>query len=726
MMKDKIKKGIRILFLIVLGISFMFMASLVAFKFFIVSTKDDLIDINLSSLKSGGSQVYFLDKNGQFKEYQKISSSQNRIWVDFSRIPQHMKDIIISIEDKRFYKHGGVDFLRTGGATIKALFGHASYGGSTITQQLVKNLTDDNKFSFKRKIREIGRAFRLEDRLSKDEILEAYLNIVNFGSGTSGVGAAAKTYFGKNIESCNIAECAAIAVITKNPTKYNPFNHPEENKKRREMALKELLIQKKITQDQYDKSMKYSKNMKFSEHKEGNTQCGVRNWFIESMCSEIADNLMKKYEIKREIAEELVYSGLKIYSCVDPDAQSIAEQSLINCHPGDKNLELGYCMTDYNGRILAILGSSKPKSMNHVYNRATSALRQPGSTMKPIAVYAPAIDSGTFNYSSIIDDNPLELDVYGNGKKRKWPNNWYKKYNGPVTLQWAIEKSANAPVAQVLHAIGLNKSFDFLTKKLHFSHLDSVDSHSYSSLATGGTHSGVTPLEMASAYQIFGNGGKFYHQSTYFYVTDKNGNIILDNRNSSYEQIIKEDTSYVMNRLLRQVIVGAEGTGRGANINDWEIVGKTGTTTNDYDSWFVGLSPVCMASIWTGYDSPKRIGETSFAIKFWKTVMKSYLDLIDSSHEFKVPYSIEIRPYCSQTGCLANENCPHKSLGYYCSSNVPSYCYSHSGSHFANPTYDIEINNDNDIFNQNENLATDRDLEEHFIIDDFDEDDIFN
>ena len=727
--KNIIKNIIKSLFFTFLGLTFFLTLSLMAFKMYIVRTKDDLIELNLNSLKSGASsQIYFKDKNGQFNEYQKISNGINRIWVDFSKIPQHMKDIILAIEDKRFYKHGGVDFFRTTGATFKALTGHPGYGGSTITQQLVKNLTEDNKFTFTRKIREIGRAFILEDKLSKDEILEAYLNIVNFGAGNYGVGAAAWSYFGKSIDKCNIAECTAIAVITKNPSKYNPFNHPDMNKKRREIFLKELLKQKKIDQSQFEKAMKDSANLKFLKHHENQNKnsSNIRNWYVETLCNEIADDLSKKYEIKREIAEQIVYTGgLKIYSSVDPVAQEIAEQALINCAPGDSNLELGYTMIDYNGKILAILGSSKPKSMNRIYNRAISAIRQPGSTMKPISVYGPAIDLNIFNYSSIIEDSPLDLDVDGNGKKRKWPNNWYKSYKGPVTLQWAIEKSANAPVAQVLNTLGLDKSFKFLTEKLCFSHLDSHDSKSYASLATGGTHNGVTPLELAASYQIFGNGGKYNKPSTYFYVTDKNGEIILDNRNLSSKQVIKEDTAYVMNRLLRQVIVGKEGTGRMAYIDNWDIVGKTGTTNNNYDSWFVGLNPACVSSIWTGYDKQKTINETGFAIKFWKYIMKNYLEHLNSDREFKEPSSVERHAYCSQTGYLANQNCPHKRLGYYCSSNVPPYCYAHSGDSFnGTSTYEFE-NSDIKIPEPSENdfFIFDPNLEENFA-DEFD--DFFN
>lgn len=684
--KIKLKSIINILLITFIIIVTLVLSLLIAFKFYMTSMKDDIIDLNLKSLKSGSSsKVYFLDKMENFKEYAEISSNFKRIWVDFKDIPKHMKDAIISMEDKRFYKHGGVDFIRTFGATCKALIGKKGYGGSTITQQLVKNLTNDSEVTFDRKIREMGRAFRLEDRMSKDEILESYLNIVNFGAGTSGVQAAANVYFDKNIQNCSIAECAAIAVITKNPSKYNPLNYPDENKKRRTVAIKEMFKQKKISQLEYENALKESENLKFAKiktNKNDNKNSFVRNWYVETLCSDIVNDLSNIYNIKKDIAEEMLYSGgLKIYSCVDSDAQRIADNSINSSSMSkDKNLELGFIMMDYNGRIIAVLGGSKAKTANLVYNRAISSKRQPGSTMKPISVYAPAIDYGIFSYSSKIPDEPLEIDFNGSGKVQKWPNNWYKSYKGKVTLQWAVEKSANAPVAQVLHVMGLDKSFNFLTKKLKFSSLDLSDSVSYASLAMGGTHVGVTVKEMASSYQIFGNGGKFFRPIMYYYVTDKDGNIILDNRNNGYKQVISRASAYVMNRLLRQVIIGAEGTGKGANIENFEVVGKTGTTNKDLDSWFVGLTPVCLGAIWTGYDQPKTIRETSFAIRIWKKIMSDYLKIVESPSEFSKPNDVIVSPYCTQTGYLANEGCPDKRIGYYCEANIPPHCHEHGGN----------------------------------------------
>jgi penicillin-binding protein 1A len=242
-----------------------------------------------------------------------------------------------------------------------------------------------------------------------------------------------------------------------------------------------------------------------------------------------------------------------------------------------------------------------------------------------------------------------------------------------------VEKSANAPAAQVLNILGVNTSYRFLTQDLGLKNLDASDANSLAALAAGGTHVGVTTKEMTAAFQIFGSGGKYFKPQSYFYVTDKNDKVILDNRYNSHPvQVISPESAYVMNRLLRQVIIGPEGTGKNANIQDWEIVGKTGTTTDDFDSWFIGLSPIATIGIWVGYDRPKRILETGTPAKIFKNIMGKILSLtLEAKHEFVCPDNVVIAPYCNETGLLSHEECPNTSIGYYISSNVPSFCCVH-------------------------------------------------
>ncbi len=642
---------------------------------------DIALNINASKMPLT-SFVYINDENGNPQEYQKVYNTENRVWINFQDIPANMKNAIIAIEDKRFYEHHGVDWMRTSGAMFNLLKGTYGYGGSTLTQQLVKNITEDNKVSLTRKLREIFRAIELEERYSKDEILESYLNVVNFGSGTRGVQAAANLYFNKNIQECSLAECAAIAAITQNPAAYNPVHHPDNNKSRREIVLKEMLDQNKISHGEYDSAVSESSDIKFSENSEKykkNSSASVRNWYVESLIKDVVTDLCDKYRIGKSAAEDMIYTqGLKIYSAMDAKAQSIAENALKdpNIMAKDPNLELGYMMMDFNGRILATIGSRKEKTANLIYDRANAARRQPGSTIKPLAAYTPAIDLGIYNYSSIIMDEPLQIDSDGNNVIKNWPKNWYKSYKGPVTLQWAIEKSANAPPAQIVKFLTPFKSYEFLTKKLGFTSLDSSDAASLSALAGGGTHFGVTLREMIAAFQIFGNGGKYNKPHTYFYVTDRSDKVILDNRDAAPVQAVASSTATIMNRLLRNVVIGPEGTGRSANIPGWNIVGKTGTTTDDYDSWFMGLSPYAVAGIWTGYDNPKRIRETTTAIRVWKHIMTKYLEN-KTNKDFTYDKNVVSAQYCKTTGKIASNTCKDVATGYYISGNMPESCTSH-------------------------------------------------
>lgn len=650
------------------------------FMGYIISVADDRVEYDVRANKLQlTSMIYVMDENGKMKEYNKAFSSENRIWVDFNEMPQCMKDAIIAIEDKRFYEHCGVDWIRTGGAVFNLAIGKGSYGGSTLTQQLIKNLTEENEVSITRKVKEIFRAINFEKDFSKDEILEAYLNVVNFGNGCRGVQAAANTYFDKDIKSCSIAQCAAIAGITQNPAAYNPLIHPENNQERRETVLYEMFSQGKITQQEYDDAMAESKNMTFSKNHNSNAEAAnvpVRNWYTEALFKDIIEDLMAKYKVSKATAQDILFKqGLKIYCAVDEKAQAAAEAVVAtdSLMPKDKNLELGYMMMDYDGRVLASIGSRSKKTGNMLFDRANFARRQAGSSIKPISVYAPAIDIGLYNYASTVKDEPLP-NFYGNGKPG--PNNWYKSYKGQVPLVWAIQQSANAPAAQVLQELTYQKSYDFLTKKLGFKNLDAEDRTSGGALALGGLHGGITVREMTAAFQIFGNGGMYNKPYTYFYVLDRNGKVLLDNRDKIGTRAISSQTATIMNRLLRQVIVA--GTGKGADIENWEVVGKTGTTNDDKDSWFIGLTPQAVAGIWTGYDSPKRIRETAYAKRIWKEIMVRYL-----SGKTPKPYAFDSNvkecQYCLESGEIANPGACHSTAtGYFANNSMPKNCSKHT------------------------------------------------
>ena len=666
-------------------------------------TEDFLYNAKISSLNLS-STVYVTDENGVTKEYTKAYTNENRIWVDFKNIPKHMKDAMVAIEDKRFYSHSGIDFKRLFGAVFSILSRGRVFGGSTLTQQLIKNITGENEVSITRKFKEIIRALNFERKYSKDEILELYLNIVNFGSGCYGVQTAANLYFNKDISKCSIAECAAIAGITQNPCGYNPLANPKNNKERREIVINEMFSQGKITKNEYDKAMQESNNMAFKRKKSNKKQENVHihDWYTEVLFNDVINDLSIKYKISRDVAEKMLYTqGLKIYSAMDLTAQNIAqkvicESSLLS---GDKKLEIGFFMMDGNGKVLASIGSRNKKTANRILDRATLTKRQPGSAFKPLSVYAPSIDLGLINYSSFVNDSPIE-NYYGQG--RSGPNNWYKSYKGDILLPYAIQQSANAPVANLLLKLTNRNSYNFLTRYLNFGSLDKVDLVSSPALALGGLHKGVTVREMASAFNIFCNGGVYNKPYTYSYVLDNAGKVILDNRHNVGKRVIKPSTSYIMNRLLREVVTS--GTGRAANIGNVEVIGKTGTTDNHKDSWFVGATPYGVIAVWTGYDAPAPISSTSYSKSVFREVMSQYVNRKGNvNKQFSVmPESVIKKNYCKETGKLAIDSyCPVGGTGYYSIENTPEYCTKHKGSsHKMQP--ELGVKNGSDDFENNE------------------------
>lgn len=643
---------------------------------FIWSMKDETMSYDLNKLKLNyTSFIYVNDANGNPVEYQSLYSNENRIWVNYDQIPQAMKDAIVAIEDKRFWEHDGVDWKRTLGAVTHLFTEGGSYGGSTITQQLIKNVTGDKDVSLTRKVKEIFRALNLNKAYSREQILEAYLNVVNFGSGTNGVQAAANLYFDKDIQDCDIAECAAIAGITQNPSKYTPLVYPEKNMERQQTVLSEMYDQGKITKAEYDQAMEKSRHMTFVGKKQenggGSTQ--IWNWYVETMFEDVKEDLMELYSCTSTKAEDMIYhDGLKIYCAMDQEMQSIAE-SVINDPdqlPENQKIDLGYMATDYSGRVLAVVGA-RDKTRNRPMNLATDAKRQPGSTIKPIGVYAPAIELGTINYSTIVEDEPLE-NWSGN---KPGPKDFDNRYLGKITVELALENSRNAPSARICKEITPEVGYTFLKDKLNFKSLQPAD-NDLAPIAVGGMSEGVTVREMTAAFQIFANGGQFAKPYTYYYVEDHDGNVILDNRSHKPVQAISSTTSSIMHRLLNRVIVGPQGSGSKASISGWEVFGKTGTTNDQKDSWFIGGTPYAVAGIWTGYrDSPTAMNNTEkkYAISIWQSIMAKYLE---NKEPLKFTYDEEVvsATFCQQSGLLATGSCPKTGTGWYKKGELPGKC----------------------------------------------------
>ena len=651
---------------------------------YIYSLKDETVDYDLHKLQLNYTSFIYVNGAGDNKskpvQYQSLYSSENRIWVDYDQIPQSMKDAIVAIEDKRFWDHGGVDWKRTFSAVANLfnVFGStdsSNFGGSTITQQLIKNITGENEVSISRKLKEIFRAMNLEKKYSKEEILTAYLNVVNFGSGCNGVQSAANLYFGKNIQNCDIAECAAIAGITQNPSAYSPLVNQQKNKTRQQTVLAAMYSQGKITAKQYEDALEESEHMKFVGQKTENVvdESSVWNWYTDAMFEDVKQGLMKAYNCSSDKAIDMIYhGGLKIYSAMNSELQSDAEavfndgKTFPASYP---NLQGGFVSMDYSGRVMAIVGGKGKKTSNRLFSLATDAKRQPGSTIKPIAVYGPAMNQGKITYSTILSDEPLSNWKAG----KPGPNNADYVYHGNVTVEKALEQSYNAAAAQLCTAISPNTSFTFLQRKLNFTSLEPAD-NTVAAVAVGGMTEGITVQEMTAGFQIFGNGGKFYQPYTYYYVEDHDGNVILDNRKEVPTQALSSPTSSIMRKLLNNVI--AHGTGYGAGITGWDIYGKTGTTDDNKDSWFIAGMPYAVAGIWTGYQNPTTLDltERTVAKSVWKTIMTQYLK--NKPHkDFVLDDSVVSAIYCKESGLLAHPGvCTQTGLGWYEKGNLPPTC----------------------------------------------------
>lgn len=629
------------------------------------------------------SVVYVQNAKGEFAEYDRLHDVENRIWVNYSDIPKQMKDAMVAIEDKRFEEHHGVDWVRTIGAIFNLSSGEASYGGSTLTQQLIKNISGENEVSINRKLNEIFRALNVERDFTKDEILEAYLNIVNFGSGCQGVQAAANLYFYKDIQDCSIAECAAIAGITQNPSAHTPLIYPENNKKRRELVLDAMYEQGKITKAEYTEAKKESDAMTFKRKKEKKKETkneDIGNWFMDALIRNVRDDFKAELNLSEEIATNRVYTGgYKIYATMDKELQDYAEDYLLNIKtPYDTNLEIATVVMGLDGRILATVGSRNKKEGMLVWDRANMSVLQPGSIIKPIFPYALAIEKDIYNFSSLVDDTALSEWKYVDGSWQSGPKNVYGSYNGKMTLPEAIEWSSNAGAARTMELVGPGNAYSQAVNKMGFRNLMQPDAENIGALSLGGMNGGTTVTEMAAAYQFMGNGGRYYKPHTYYYVEDHEGNVVLDNRESIPIQSYSPETAYIMNRLLHYNVTmnnPAHTSAGRAKISGWDILGKTGTTDNNYDHWFAGLSPYATCAVWTGFNTPQSMSDSSFyhAVDIFHDLMEKYLEKMDPKDYTKAE-NLEEMQFCLTSGLLAGSYCTNTYTGYYKKDQSPDYC----------------------------------------------------
>lgn len=596
------------------------------FAYYVKSTITPNINISLDdfSVKQSSSILYEASPDN-WQQLIELSGSEKRIWVDYNDIPQYMEQAVISIEDKRFYTHKGVDWYRTVGAFFNMFLGMRNdFGGSTITQQLIKNLTKQDDVTVQRKLLEIFQALELEKKYDKQDIMQWYLNVVYYGEGSYGVQAAAQTYFGKDIQNLDLAECAAIAGITNLPTYYDPFYSLANNKERQEIILHEMYKQGYITKEECDAAI--AEELQFVRGEEYTYTQETYTYYEETVIADVIHDLMEEKGINEIAAKQLVYNGgYQIYCCMKPDIQQKVDSIYQNLdalpqsysNPTGQQLQSGIVVMDpHTGEVVALEGGTGSKTINFGLNRAVDTKRPAGSSFKPVAIYGPATEYGIITPSTLVLDEPDQTL-----KGTSWfPANSGNSYYGVVTIAEALKRSLNTVSAQILDKLTPRASYDFLTQKLGFTSLIQADCD-YAPLSLGQLTNGVTVREMAQAFSAFDNEGVFTYARTYTKVTDSNGNIVLDNTPNTI-QAFSANTAHIMSYMLKGAVDG--GTGSEARLGNMPVAGKTGTTTDSRDRWFVGYTPYYCAAVWTGYDTPAVMNFSGNpASQIWHSVMAS-------------------------------------------------------------------------------------------------------
>ena len=628
------------------------------------------------------------------------NTNQHAVWTDYQSIPLNLSNAVVATEDERFLSHDGVDFKRTLASFINIfvpLYDERS-GGSTITQQTIKNVTGDDARDgtegAERKIREIFRAMNVERTYSKEDILECYLNIISFATwdyDIRGVQAAANYYFGKDVSQLNLGECASLAAMIKAPAELNPINDKKLNRERAEYTLRKMNDIGMISSDDWEKGkqqlaeLEVTGDIEYSsvtQYEDETKDQGPTSWFMDDAISQTIDILVDYYGITTAEANDKLYSGgYTIYTTVDMDIQTEVEKKMRDKTnfqayelEKDKLCSAFFCC-DYYGQVKAVVGSRKKKKESRIWSFATDSTRSPGSTIKPIAAYAPAIDQGIVTYSTILKDEPIEIKLDDKTTK-KWPVNYSETkeenwtYNN-YPLWTMLQNSTNTASAQLVKMLTPTYSYNFLQQKLGITTL-TLDDADYAPMSIGAMSNGLHLSELVEAYQIFGNGGKKYDMTYISLIEDKDGTIIYEH-SDSYDQVIDPSSAYVMNRMMQKVV--QSGTGQAAKLQNTDLVAKTGTAEDWTDLLFVGCTPDYVSGVWIGMENPETIPTSEYqdSSNIWKNIFGDIAE--NEPHKtFEIPEGVVEAKYCTQSGLLATSSCKDTQTGYYKENALPEYC----------------------------------------------------
>ena len=642
----------------------------------------DEFEITKEELKIGASNSVIVDKNGTV--IANLSGDEKRKIITLADMSEYLPKAYVAIEDERYYKHSGVDFKRTAGAIVNTVLGHSSYGGSTITQQLVKNITKDDEASgmagIFRKVKEWAKAYQVERMISKDQILELYLNILFVGSSNlHGVELGAEYYFNKSAKDLDLAECAFMAGINSSPNAYDPFDTTKDNTEKIKNKTKTVLNKMKElgyiqNEEEYNAAIaKVDTGLPFN--KGITTSATTYSYHTDAVIDQIVTQVMEEKNISRQLAENYVYSsGLTIYSTVDTTIQArleeeYAKSKYVVTSPSKKQTsQSGMAIIDYKtGDVVGVAGGLGQKDGSG-WNRATQMQKQTGSSMKPIATIAPGLEEKVITAATVYDD--VKTD-FGGGYIPKDYNN----FRGLVTIRQFIETSQNIPAVKIMKELTPKKAMEYL-QKMGITSLDEKTDEVLS-IALGGVTNGISPLQMAAAYGTIANDGVHITPTFYSKAVDSSGNTVLTPKQET-TRVISEQNAYIAKTIIQEPVVGGSGTARYCAISGIDVAAKTGTTNNDYDRWLCGFTPYYAAATWFGYDDSEEVfysgGNPAGLI--WSAVMKDIHKGLPNA-TFVKPNGIVTATVCRVTGCLATTGCGSTYQEIFTQDNMPEKCEGH-------------------------------------------------
>ena len=681
----KSKKIIKNILLTILCI--IILVTLVGVGAFMAIFFSDKFAMSKEDLTINYTNTFVYDSEGNL--IKELTGEENRKIIALSEMPKNLPKAFVAIEDERFYEHHGVDIKRTAAATVTYVLNHgsSSFGGSSITQQLIKNITnekeDEGRAGIERKIKEMSRAYQIERILSKDEILELYLNIIylgGYGKNICGVEVASEYYFGKSAKDLDLAECAFLAGINHSPNNYNPFIETDNNekiKKRTQTVLDKMKELKFINEEEYNAALqKVESGLPFHE---GNTSSGaIVSYHLSSAIEQVVNQFVEEKGMSYEYAKSRLYGGgYKLYTSQVSSMQSRMEEEYkkskyilkaTKAGSEGQHSQSAMVIMDYRtGNVVGCVGGLGTDVNAIGLNRINSP-RQPGSSIKPIASIAPGLENNIITAATVYDDSPTSFGNYN-------PKNSGYSYQGLCTVRKAIEVSANIVEVKIMTELGPENSIKFL-KQLGLSHV-SEEKDANLSMVLGGLTEGATPLEMAGAYSAIANGGEYITPTFYKELRDKSDNVVLTPKQEK-RRVMSEENAYIVKSILKGPVTGSGGTARNCAISGMDVGAKTGTTDDNKDRWLCGMTPYYVGATWFGFDIGERINYSGGnpAAAIWAAIMQDIHKGLPSK-TFDKPSKIVTARVCKNSGKLATSSCTNTYVEEFVEGTVPGACTGH-------------------------------------------------